>query len=51
MLGPPFQLPEAPLQILRAGPLLGEHNREVFCELLGRSEADLVRLIQEEIVY
>jgi crotonobetainyl-CoA:carnitine CoA-transferase CaiB-like acyl-CoA transferase len=42
--GAPFKLPETPTAPQRPAPLLGQHNREVFCERLGYSTADLVRL-------
>ncbi len=39
--GAPFKMSEAGLAIRRPAPLLGQHNREVYCELLGYSEHDL----------
>jgi len=42
--GVPFRLPETPSQPQRPAPLLGQHNREVYCERLGYTAEDLVRL-------
>ena len=42
--GAPYVLSKTPWQIERPAPLLGEHNVEVFCELLGYSREDLVRM-------
>jgi len=41
--GAPFRMSETPWQTFRA-PLLGEHNEEVFCQRLGYSREDMVRL-------
>ncbi|MGD9117667.1 MAG: CoA transferase [Dehalococcoidia bacterium] len=36
---------------IRRGPLLGEDNKYVFCELLGLSEDDVRRLEEGEVIY
>jgi crotonobetainyl-CoA:carnitine CoA-transferase CaiB-like acyl-CoA transferase len=41
--GAPFKMTECEPQNSRA-PMLGEHNKEMFCDLLGYTKADLVRL-------
>ncbi len=41
--GAPFQLSETPTMLARA-PLLGEHNAEVYCGLLGYTRQDLAAL-------
>ena len=41
--GPPFRVSESSWE-LRPAPVLGQHNREVFCESLGLSNAELVQL-------
>ena len=35
---------------LRRAPLLGEHNKEVYCDRLGFSKEDLVRLRQQGVI-
>jgi len=34
----------------RRAPLLGEHNREIYCERLGYSQQDLARLADSEVI-
>lgn len=48
-VGNPFTMSETPGQLDRA-PLLGEHNHEVFCQGLGLSPEDLVRLREQGII-
>jgi crotonobetainyl-CoA:carnitine CoA-transferase CaiB-like acyl-CoA transferase len=48
--GAPFKMPLTPFTVSRPAPLLGQHNREVYCELLGLVEADLVRLRQGGVI-
>ncbi len=45
--GIPIRMSGTPLQLARAIPKLGEHNKEIFCGLLGFDEADLEKLEQE----
>ncbi|SVD72892.1 uncharacterized protein METZ01_LOCUS425746 [marine metagenome] len=33
-----------------AAPLLGQHNKKVFCELLGMSEEELLKLTSDKII-
>ena len=42
--GLPFTLPEAPSRPQQPAPLLGQHNREVYCGRLGYTEQDLAKL-------
>ncbi len=46
-----WQMSSTPPRIRRHAPLLGEHNREVFCGLLGLDEADLSRLEEEQVIW
>jgi len=46
---PPFHMPESPWLPVRA-PLLGEHNQEIYCQRLGYSKEDLVRLRELNII-
>lgn len=49
MPGIPFQLPRSPWQS-KPAPQLGEHNQQVYCEMLGLSQRELVQLQQEGVV-
>ena len=50
-VAPPWRFSETPTAPLRWTPDLGEHNREVFCSLLGMDEAELARLQEAHIVW
>jgi formyl-CoA transferase len=45
----PIRLGDSPTTITRS-PLLGEHNRDVYGELLGLDEAELARLARDGVV-
>ena len=45
-----FKMTETPWQISRPAPLLGEHNEEVYCGMLGYSRQDLVRLRGQGVI-
>lgn len=47
---PPFLLSETPAEIRRPSPLLGEHNRYVFGELLGMPEAEIDKLLADGVI-
>jgi crotonobetainyl-CoA:carnitine CoA-transferase CaiB-like acyl-CoA transferase len=47
--GAPMKLSETPYQISRA-PVLGEHNEEIYCQRLGYTKDDLVRMKGEGVV-
>ena len=48
--GPPWRMAEEPLPPPTAAPLLGEHNREVLADLLGRTESEMRRLEAESVI-
>ena len=48
--GAPCKMAETPWQIMTPAPLLGEHNEEVFCNLMGYSKNDLVKLRQSGVI-
>lgn len=45
-----FNLSLTPYELRRPAPLLGQHNREVYCDRLGYASEDLVRLRQLNII-
>ena len=49
--GWPYQMSASPPCIQRAAPLLGEHNREVLCDVLGYSEADFESLLRSAAIW
>lgn len=46
----PWKFSATPAQVSRYGPLLGEHNKYVFGELLGVPKDELQRLMEEGII-
>ncbi len=50
-VAPPWRFSATPADPLRWTPELGEHNREVFCGLLGLDEAELASLQEAQIVW
>lgn len=49
-LSPPYRLSKTPCSIKRPAPLLGQHNREVYCGELGNTDKELARLKSEGII-
>ncbi len=47
----PLRLGGSPVGNYSSPPLLGEHNSYVFGELLGMSQDEIKRLIEEEVIY
>jgi crotonobetainyl-CoA:carnitine CoA-transferase CaiB-like acyl-CoA transferase len=47
--GPLFRMGETPWKVGRA-PLLGEHNKEFYCQRLGYTREDLVKLRERGII-
>jgi len=48
--GPPMKLSLTPLQIYGRAPQIGEHNKEIYCDILGFSEEELKTLKRENII-
>ncbi len=46
-----WQMTRTAPRIQRHAPLLGEHNSEVFCGLLGLAESELSRLEEEQVIW
>jgi crotonobetainyl-CoA:carnitine CoA-transferase CaiB-like acyl-CoA transferase len=49
-LSPPYLLSATPCRIERPAPLLGQHNREVYCGELGYSAQEFERLKGEGVI-
>ena len=51
LTGPSWKMSDTPGRIRRTGPLLGQDNEYVFCQLLGISSEELNELTQRGIVH
>jgi benzylsuccinate CoA-transferase BbsF subunit len=51
VIATPWRLSETPADIRRHGPLLGEHNDEIFKNLLGMSGKEIERLKAAEVIF
>ena len=48
--GAPYKFAKTPWAIRRPAPLLGQHNREVYCNQLGYSQEELVAMTEAGII-
>jgi crotonobetainyl-CoA:carnitine CoA-transferase CaiB-like acyl-CoA transferase len=48
--GIPLRMSGTPLKIERSFPMVGEHNEEIYCDILGFTLDDLVRLKEQEVI-
>ena len=48
--GAPYKLSGTPWSVNRPAPLLGEHNVEVYCGVLGYTKQDLVKMRQAGVI-
>jgi benzylsuccinate CoA-transferase BbsF subunit len=51
VLAPPWRLSDTPAQIRRHAPSLGEHQQQIFEELLEMSTAEIESLKEEQVIY
>jgi benzylsuccinate CoA-transferase BbsF subunit len=51
VVNPSWKYSETPARIHKASPLLGEHNEEVFVDLLGMSKEEIKKLEEGKILY
>ena len=51
VMNPAWKFSETPARIYKAGPLMGESNHEIFGGLLGLTEDEIGRLMEEKIIY
>ena len=49
--GAPWRLSATPYKIREPAPLLGQHNDYVFSQLLGMSQGEINKLVEEKIIY
>ena len=49
-MGPPYKLSNSPWSIRRSAPLLGQHNEEVYVEMLGMAEARFTCLESKKVI-
>ena len=48
--GAPSKMSESPWKIRYPAPLLGQHNKEIYCDLLGYTKEELVKLREGGII-
>lgn len=51
VMNPAWKFSETPARIYKAGPLMGESNYEIFGGLLGLTEEEIGRIMEEKIIY
>jgi crotonobetainyl-CoA:carnitine CoA-transferase CaiB-like acyl-CoA transferase len=48
--GAPIKMGEAPWQVRMPAPTIGQHNIEVYCDQLGYSREDVIRLRESNVI-
>jgi len=51
VIAPPWRLSDTPASVRSRAPLLGEHSRSVFEEVLGMSSDEIRQLEEEQVMY
>jgi benzylsuccinate CoA-transferase BbsF subunit len=51
VVSPPWKFSATPARVSRRSPTMGEHNKHVFCKLLGMPEDEVHRLEKEGALY
>jgi len=51
MIAPPWKMSATPARNRKGGPLMGQHNEFVLGELLGLSQSEIQRLVEEKAIY
>ena len=51
VMGPAWKFSETPAKVTKAGPLMGENNEEIFCDLLKMPKDQFEKLKEEKIIY
>ena len=46
----PYKFSKTPWAAVRPAPLLGEHNEEIYCDYLGYSKKELIRLFMSGVI-
>ncbi len=46
-----WHLSDTPGKVRSHAPLFGQHNKEVFCGLLGMTEDEVSDLVNKEVIY
>jgi len=49
-MGSPFKMSQVDKEVFNPPPLLGQHNEEVICSLLGYSRNDLEQFKKENVI-
>ena len=48
--GAPYKLQKTPWEIRRAAPLLGQHNVDIYCNELGYTKEELIKMYEAQII-
>jgi crotonobetainyl-CoA:carnitine CoA-transferase CaiB-like acyl-CoA transferase len=51
LIGPRYQMSDTPIPTLKPAPLFGQHTDYVFKGLLGMSEVEVAKAIEEGVIF